>query len=285
MDGDLETTYVPTIIHVESVDCYSIRIMVEILSDFCNTPTLKFTPDEFRITESNAKDCILMDYVIYGEWLKAYIFDLKNGNNQAVETYPFKVNAEDFLGAIKGTEGKKAPLIFNVDIDNDGSNKGLYVNMISGNEYVKTFGFQDPIIEFRDVFEIDYAGCRPSTKVSSAAFSQMITRFKTRKCTLIKFVLCKDGKIFLQGLKNNQIISSNYLDDAGDNGTPVAEQVIHNIRVNLADSIWLAKLKTLAPASVVQVYLKMTTPLVIRAHIGTQGLAIYTFRDDPHVSK
>lgn len=287
--------YEPTTVHVICTESYATRIVTEILGAFSNAITMTFTKAGISITEHNHKQCALMDYMINEEWLQCYNFNLKDVNGYNVPSYSFKVVPSELFSAFKGTEGKRAILSFSFEICSNGSNSGIYleINNISGKEFVKTFGFREPITESDNVYELEYAGRGTSSRLPLSSFCGMITRFKARKCNVVEFVLMANRKIYAKGRRGKDVISANYLEsyiNENDSGNMTAiksdgddETELHSIKLSLTESTWLAKLVRLAPLAVIQVYLRDKLPLVLRTQIASIGYAVFTFRDDPHM--
>ena len=281
-----------TTINVSCTESYAFRIVTEILKSFGNTVTLKFKSSGMYITEYNQKQCILMDYYLEEEWLEVYSYDLRDLNGHPVDSYSFKVTSEEFLSGMKGVEGKKAHLIFSFDIASDGTNSGIHIDMtnISGNEFVKTFGFRDPITDSDNIYELEYSGRPTGARLSLIAFCNMITRFKQRRCNVIDYTLKKSGRIYVTGRRGKDIFSANYLDSfARESSKDIVNPDIddddsdaHTIKMALGECTWLAKLQRLNPTAIIQVYLRDKLPLVLRMKVASIGYAVYSFRDDPH---
>ncbi|CAK7994916.1 Hypothetical protein POVR1_LOCUS434 [uncultured virus] len=292
MDRDNEVIdFQKTTIYVNCTESYAVRIIVDILNGFVNAITLTFRKSGITITEYNQKQCILMNYIIEEEWLQGYTYNLLDVYNRPVESYSFKVAPQELLAAIKGVEGKRAFLIFYIEVQCDGTNSGVDLSMtnISGNEFIKSFGFCDPIIESDNIYELEYLGRPTSARLALGIFSNIIARFKGRRCNIIDFTLKGSGRIFVTGRRGTEVLSANYLDtfasdDASKDMVKADEDPdIHTIKMSVSETSWLVKLTRLNTGGIIQVYLRDKLPLILRTKMASIGYIVYSFRDDPHI--
>lgn len=276
---------IPCKIHLECVDSYSVRIVWDILAGFCQSPTINFTENGMRVTECKANQKIEMSFTIEDTWLTDYSYELMDTDENLIDVYSFKVNAKDFLAALRGVDGKRSSLFFDVDIKADGTNGGIYVRMndMPGFRFVKSFGFRDSMTIPSRIYEMHYSKRKPNTKVKTSAFSNLVNSAKTCGCTAIDFILCSDARIFCKCRINAEVANACYLQSNLVEHTGENPDGIHTISVNRKDIDWASKLSRLSPDSTTRFFMDADTPMVFQTLVGTHGHGEYTIEHDENV--
>lgn len=298
-------------IHLTIADCYSFRVMMDILSTFKNEITIRFNPDFIKIEECNQRETAFVKFEMFGSEMLSYNYDVKDEHGNLLEMYAMPIKANDAYSTIKN-EGKKDPITCYVDINGKTlSNSGLYFHRAGSSlealDFVHTKCGTTQVQEYIDHYAKSYSELTPNSRMSTAAFAKMISNFKTRKCNRVVFSCNMEGAIIVKGQRNDDVITAyrlpgmkiNTLDEyeyaspdtndgsdmifnsgEGGNGITIHVNNNHTITLNLANLLWIAKISRLAPMAILKIYMKHDCPLVLRTPLGLYGVCTFSFNSD-----
>lgn len=279
-------------------ECYSLRVMFEILKSFssitmiwrrCGVQFIECSQDNNTLAEFNIRGCDLL----------AYSYDDRLG-----DLYAVGINADSAYGSIKN-EGKKDPISLYIEVDIlTLSNEGLFVEQsgeIEAFNYINASTGISTVPDHVDYLGTSYLGCDPNSRITTSWFSKAINVFKTMKCNKIVFSVYPNTEIFIEGLRDQDTISACRLPTSMDNGKdpePVREAPTGNLKVLDAENgsihvstqykivvavtkfSWVAKICRLAPGSILKVYMSPGCPLVLATSLGLYGTTILSFNSN-----
>ena len=247
---------------------------------------------------------------MYGSEMLSYIYNLYDVNGNSFPIYSMTISAHDAYSTMKN-EGKKDSITCYTDINSYTlANSGFFFlrgGTVEALDFIHANFGTTQVQEYVDHYASHYHNTPPNSRMSTAAFTKMISNFKTRKCNRVVFSCSPDGSILVKGQRNDDVVTAYRLPgdkintpDEYECATPSTNdtEIIcsdngnglilclnndHDITLNLANLSWIVKISRLAPMAILKIYMKHNLPLVLRTPLGLYGVCTFSFNSDVYL--
>ena len=282
----------------------SFRSTLDLINAVSDSASYSFTRDGFSIrtvTQSRSsgkkksrkavagaaeQECTI-ECTFPAQNLNKYTYSLKASDGTVLPSYEIDVNTSKFQAQIAGI--KKGTLDFKIDVYNLNSNPEITIKIPESKGIITIEATKrSKPAKYDNYYNMWYKGSEPKAKPFLHSFNSRITTVKSKGnvCHEMQFVYntrTQSVTISCYGLSEIAILSeplddrmsdSSYEEEHADDPTVTKSLILKDA--------WISKIHKLSATSVLQVFMdpRADVPLVLRAYIGTQGIATFSIKSD-----